>query len=166
MRGGKPGYFPSFKEIPHPVPLKCAPRPRASPQSLARPGSRPGSRTCRELAIAKAAAPALRPGRRTCTLAATRRVPLMPPAQHSVSRVRRLPCCVPQPLRPLRLHQEADRGAEGAQAQHRDQQRPPRQYAAPHMPHPPPLTRHTSAYQTNPKPSIGRSPVRDLPRRH
>merc|ERR1712118_590215 len=30
-----------------------------------------------------------------------------------------------QPLRPLRLHQEADGGAEGAQAQHRDQQRPP-----------------------------------------
>ena len=21
MRGGKPGYFPTFKEIPHPVPL-------------------------------------------------------------------------------------------------------------------------------------------------
>ena len=32
MRGGKPGYFPSFKEIPHPVPLKCAP-PRNPPTS-------------------------------------------------------------------------------------------------------------------------------------
>ena len=58
----------------------------------------------------------------------------------------------PQPLRPLRLHEEALRGAEGAQAQHRGQQRPPRQYAAPALFH------HLLAISRHPRPPRPASP--------
>ena len=132
MRGGKPGYFPyaTAGSNPYTSTTYTLPEPRLADPRLADPIVYRSSRdeVCYPTSLTRLGLPLAQ-------------VVQGDPAPGAA-----------QPLRPVRLHEEADRRAEGAQAQHRGQQRPPRQYAAPTLPpspsHLPPPARPATRQKT------------------
>ena len=132
MRGGKPGYFPyaTAGSNPYTSTTYTLPEPRLADPRLAGPIVYSSSldEVCYPTSLTRLGLPLAQ-------------VVQGDPAPGAA-----------QPLRPLRLHEEADRRAEGAQAQHRGQQRPPRQYAAPTLPpspsHLPPPARPATRQKT------------------